>query len=408
MESNGALPGKPLIECVEVRRRALRRCGTTPPDRHLRRGASRRRRERQRLCGRYEGRFSPHENRREPASRRQATSPARRGSRPGWNASKLLKDGPGEHPLRPEGDRLGCLESAGEPRRDRTQDEVCSPSARRAPGPCSHAKQDAEGCAGENSRRAFLEREGKLSPSSPDERCLARRMRLRKPRRMLSRSREELAAATAAAESAAAAACRLGPEVVGVARYPGLRRKSQGGDLAQAGAISESDQRKEQATPRPSPPGRRERPQSSSRPSAGAETACGASGESPPRRTAGSPRSARPSRAGPWISQASSPPPARTPNASPKRCPGPRSAAAEAGEEIQAEWGATLEAARREAEKHEREHRRRTPSARPQAQTLWGRKPPRPLPGRGTARTPPVRLGPEGRRRGTRPTSSTA
>ena len=110
--------------------------------------------------------------------------------------------------------------------------------------------------------------------------------------------------------------------------------------------------RKEQATRKRSPPGRRGRPQSSSRPSAGAEMPCGASGESPPRRTGGSPRSARPSRAGPWTSQANSPPPGAHAERLAEEVSRAESAAAEAGEEIQAEWGATLEAARQEAEKH--------------------------------------------------------
>ena len=40
MESNGALPGKPLIECVEVLDARYDRSGTAPPDRRLCRRSS--------------------------------------------------------------------------------------------------------------------------------------------------------------------------------------------------------------------------------------------------------------------------------------------------------------------------------------------------------------------------------
>ena len=102
-------------------------------------------------------------------------------------------------------------------------------------------------------------------------------------------------------------------------------------------------------------PARHGRPPAEERPAEG-------QGESPPRRGAGSPRNGRCSRAGPSISRANWPPPARRPSASPRRCPGPRASAAEAGAEIQSEWGATLDAARLEAEKH---GRTRTKNATP-------------------------------------------
>ena len=349
MESNGSLPGKPLIECVEVRDarydEAVRRLLTgifvveRPGDGANANGYVAVTRDGFRLT-------------RTGVSLRPGPGNFARETRlAAWlEHLEALKNGPGEtlYDLRETvsgvSNRLENL--AG------TVDKVKGLADRTARARALLSREARRRkTAGENSRRSFLERQGKLSSLSDD----ASRTEdvLAEAETDAERLREELAAATAAAESAAAASADSDRRLSelratlasGESRRGAISRrlersakaKEEGAGNAEAVAARAARASTELvATVRR----RRNDLRRLRGESAEAHRRVSAERTTLSRRTvdlAGKLATARAhaERLAEEVSRA-------------------ESAAAEAGEEIQAEWGATLDAASREAEKHER------------------------------------------------------
>jgi chromosome segregation protein len=349
MESNGSLPGKPLIECVEVRDarydEAVRRLLTgifvveRPGDGANANGYVAVTRDGFRLT-------------RTGVSLRLGPGNFARETRlAAWlEHLEALKNGPGEtlYALRETvsgiSNRLENL--AG------TVDKVKGLADRtvRARALLSREARRRK-IAGENSRRSFLERQEKLSSLSDD--ASRTKDALAEAETDAERLREELAAATAAAESAAAASAdserRLSELratlASGESRRGGISRrlersanvKEEGAGNAEAVAARAAKTATELvATVRR----RRNDLRRLRGESAEAHRRVSAERMTLSRRTvdlAGKLATARAhaERLTEEVTRA-------------------ESAAAEAGEEIQAEWGATLDAARQEAAKHER------------------------------------------------------
>ena len=348
MESNGGLPGKPLIECVEVRDarydEAVRRLLTgifvveRPGDGANANGYVAVTRDGFRLT-------------RTGVSLRPGPGNFARETRfAAWMEHlEALKNGPGEtlYDMREtvSGASTRLENLAG------TVDKVKGLADRTARAQALLSR-DAKRrkSAGENSRRSFLERQESLDSLSDD--AARTEHALAEAETDAERSREELAAATAAAESATAATAdtkRRLSELRATLASGESRREAISRRLKRsANAIEEGAGNAEAFAARAARAStglvttvrrRRNALRRLRGDSAEAHRRVSAERTTLSRRTvdlAGKLATARAhaERLAEEVSRA-------------------ESAAAEAGEEIQAEWGATLEAARKEAEKHE-------------------------------------------------------
>ena len=233
MESNGALPGKPLIECVEVLDAryddAVRRLLTgifvveRPGDGANANGYVAVTRDGFRLT-------------RTGVSLRPGPGNfARETQLAAWRERlEALKDGPGgslydvRETVADVSERLKFLDgtvhgiSGLAERTERARALISRLATRRR-------------SAGENSRKAFLERQRALSTLSSEAASTEDALASAEKRAAL--LNEELVAAHRRRRGGRRGRCRLGQEVVGGARYPRSRREPQGGYLAQAGAV---------------------------------------------------------------------------------------------------------------------------------------------------------------------------
>ena len=346
MAANGNVPGKPLVECVEVTDRryaeAVRRLLTgifvveRPGDGANANGYVAVTRDGFRLT-------------RTGVSLRPGSGNFAREARlAAWTEHlEGLKNGPGGllYDLREDlSDAAARLDSLAGTVRDLSSSRAAPPRARALISREARRRKTAA----ETSRQEDLAREQKSAALS----------------REASETERALATATEAAERARRRAGRRPrpPRTrPGVAFADADRRASELRATLAAGKKRQAEiSRRLERTPagetdltaRSSPAAPRG---SRARPSPGSGsggTSCGRSRARPPKRGAGSPTSGPPFRAGPSSSPANWQPPARTPSVSPRRCRGPRPPPPKPGRRYSPSGGATLETARQEAEKH--------------------------------------------------------